>query len=361
MLRDELRQLIALVDRLLGTDFLWAQQLARRVTPRVASGHARIKVFLAGVLFGSQRWRRPITLSLDGPDGRIPFTVTDYAGYKVLHEVFYGGEYDVDLPEAPHSILDLGGHVGASVLFFRRKWPSADVMVVEANPRLVPVLRANLRTLGVTVRHAAVAAHEGTTGFMRFRAELERTYQQDGERVPAITLDQLLDGPVDLMKIDIEGAELRLCRLFSASNARVVVGELHARQGSAAVDGALDAFEGFDVASVPTGRVRTRCSGRFMCLRKPARRPVLTTACLGTAFLCQLPEPLGTAGAATQRESNTRDLARRANHGPGQGDSLVQRVRIKIATPVGRLPGSTRLRFRWQRLPPASSRSHRTD
>jgi FkbM family methyltransferase len=268
MLRQLVRQLIALVDHRLGTDFLWAQQLARRVTPRVSSGHARIKVFFAGVLFGSQRWRRPITLSLDGPDGRVPFTVTDYAGYKVLHEVFYGGEYDVNLPEAPHSILDLGGHVGASVLFFRRKWPSADVTVVEANPQLVPVLRANLRTLGVTVRHAAVAAHEGKTGFMPSQQSWSGRTSTDGECVPAITLDRLLDGPVDLMKIDIEGAEFEALPACSRlSNARVVVGELHARQGSGAVDGALEAFEGFDVASRPDG---TGVHTLFKAVRLPS-------------------------------------------------------------------------------------------
>jgi FkbM family methyltransferase len=254
MLRQLVRRLIALVDRLLGTDFLWAQQLARRVTPRVASGHARIKVFLAGVLFGSQRWRRPITLSLDGPDGRVPFTITDYAGYKVLHEVFYGGEYDVSLPNAPRSILDLGGHVGASVLFFRRKWPAADVTVIEANPQLVPVLRANLRSLGVTVRHAAVAGHNGTTGFMRSGHSWSGRTAADGERVPAMTLDQLLSGPVDLMKVDIEGAEFEaLPGCSRLSNASVVIGELHAKPGSALVDDALELFEGFDVACRPDG------------------------------------------------------------------------------------------------------------
>jgi phosphatidylglycerophosphate synthase len=56
---------------------------------------------------------------------------------------------------------------------------------------------------------------------------------------------------------------------------------------------------------------------------------VLITACLGTAFSMSAARATREAGAATQREPNTREHARRASHGSGQGEFSVQRVRIK--------------------------------
>jgi len=254
MLRQALRRAVQRFDRRFGTDILWAQQLARRVTPKVSSGRARAKVFGAALLLGTQHWRRPIRLRLDGPEGPIPFTVPDYSAYKVLHEIFYGGEYDLDLGEPPRSILDLGGHVGASVLFFRRRWPSAKVTVVEANPELVPLLRENVRGLEVDVRHAAVSARDGQTGFRSSGQSWSGQKDDAGTDVPAVALDHLLEQPVDLLKIDIEGAEFEaLANCSRIGNARVIVGEIHANPGTRAAQQALGALEGFDVDSRPDG------------------------------------------------------------------------------------------------------------
>jgi FkbM family methyltransferase len=254
------------IDGRFGTDLYYAQRLSRRVAPQVASGLARARVVLAGLLFGTLRWSRPIVLRLDAPHGRVRFILPDYAAFKVLDEMFYRREYDVALPEPPSTIVDLGGHVGVSCLFFRRRWPSSRIVTVEPNPALLPLLRHNVSQLDVETIHGAVADRPGTAHFIpaeRSWGGMTREAEGGPGAIPALTLDSLLDQPVGLLKVDIEGAEFAaLAAANRLRNARVIVGEIH---------GALDAAETQAlVGSIEGSGFGVRCQG--------AKRNVLFTA-----------------------------------------------------------------------------------
>jgi FkbM family methyltransferase len=224
--------LLGLVDWTWQTELYEAQQMARRIAERAASGSARARVVLAGMLFGTRRWRRPITLKLDTPHGKLPFVIPDYAAFRVLGQMFYDQDYDVDLPEPVTSVVDLGGHVGISCLFFRRKWPSSRILAVEPSPTLFPLLARNVARLGVEVRHAALADRPGKVQFVESALSWGgRTRPAAGGAgdVDAITLDSLLEHPVDLLKLDVEGAELSAVPAATRlHNARAIVGEIHA-------------------------------------------------------------------------------------------------------------------------------------
>src|SRR5262245_3478063 len=105
---------MAWLDRRLGSDFATGLRLGLALAPRVASGRFRGRVVLAGILFGSGRWRRPVKLQLDAPSGQIDFIVPDYAALKALGQVFVDRKYDVATEQDPRSILDLGAHSGVS-------------------------------------------------------------------------------------------------------------------------------------------------------------------------------------------------------------------------------------------------------
>lgn len=258
MLKDLVGRILRWVDGRFGTELFWATVVSRRLAPRVASGRARTRVLLAGLALGTRRVRRPITLTLDGPNGPLPFTVPDYAAYKALDDVFSKREYEFELAEPPKAILDLGGHVGSSVLFFRRKWPLAAITVVEANPRLVEFLRRNVGELGVTILHAAVAKESGTVPFADSDESWGGKIGSGNQRVPAISLDRLLAEPVDVLKLDIEGAEFDVVpgseRL---SSVRVVVGEIHAEPDSRAAEGLLSELTEFNVEAEGDGAGHT--------------------------------------------------------------------------------------------------------
>jgi FkbM family methyltransferase len=114
-------------------------------------------------------------------------------------------------------ILDCGANVGLASLFFSRLYPAARITAFEADPSLFQMLDANLKANGaaaVETRHAAIWT---STGTLTFRCEGSDSGMVDSlpgavdgasTTVPSLRLRDLLEEePVDLMKLDIEGAE----------------------------------------------------------------------------------------------------------------------------------------------------------
>lgn len=114
-------------------------------------------------------------------------------------------------------ILDCGANVGLASLFFHRSYPQARITAFEADPALGAILDANLRANGagaVETRHAAVWTSTGTLTFQCEGSDsgmigaLPGAVRGRATTVPSLRLRDLLDeGPVDLLKLDIEGAE----------------------------------------------------------------------------------------------------------------------------------------------------------
>ena len=275
---------MAWLDRRLGSDFATGLRLGLALAPRVASGRFRGRVVLAGMLFGSGRWRRPVKLQLDAPSGQIDFIVPDYSALKALGQVFVDRKYDVATEQDPRSILDLGAHIGVSALFFRRRFPSARIVAIEASPSLIPILKRNTRELNVEVHHLAVARSEGTVYFQESKeswAGKTVTQRPSAAAVPAVTLDSLLLDSVDLVKISIGGGAefdiLPTCeRLDEVSH---VVVEAQAAPGTPRSIKLLESLESFDVSSNQPGPLV-----RFTLFkaRRPRRGGTRTRRRMGT-------------------------------------------------------------------------------
>jgi FkbM family methyltransferase len=137
-----------------------------------------------------------------------------------------------DLPlaaPAPQYILDLGANIGLSMLVLADQYPNAEIAGIEADPRNFPLLLQNLKANGLKsiLMSAAIA---GEQGLLNFRIGQNSTCSTlvTGEsihpghsssiEVPVLTMDQVLSHlgwpSIDLLKVDIEGAEESL---FSGS------------------------------------------------------------------------------------------------------------------------------------------------
>ena len=154
-----------------------------------------------------------MTIELAGRPFRIPDPLSFYWSYR---EIVEDRIYDFPCTVVSPRILDLGANCGLSALFFLLRYPEARLTCVEADPSLFSILEKNIRPVAsasrVVLQQAAVAAATGVIDFHSSGADSGRLVPHASlpsklHKVPAVSLDSLIDGPIDFLKVDIEGAE----------------------------------------------------------------------------------------------------------------------------------------------------------
>jgi FkbM family methyltransferase len=128
--------------------------------------------------------------------------------------------------QAPQRVIDLGGNIGLVSLYFSLRFPDAQVVAVEMMPENAAAIKrlAGLNRLNIEVVNVAVGAAEGTASVRlnqsHTRHSLEALQSDNLDRfgfkdetvtVPITRLGSLIGSlgwtSVDLLKVDIEGAE----------------------------------------------------------------------------------------------------------------------------------------------------------
>jgi len=128
----------------------------------------------------------------------------------------YRGWNDFTTEKETPVILDCGANIGISVLNYRRRYPRASITAFEPDPLAARALRRNLSVNSagdVRVVEAAVWIEPGRAPFFVEGADGGRILL--GEMAPVTTVEcvdlkDFLVDPVDLIKMDIEGAEYKL-------------------------------------------------------------------------------------------------------------------------------------------------------
>jgi FkbM family methyltransferase len=119
--------------------------------------------------------------------------------------------------DAPR-VLDCGANIGVASIWIKRQYPRARITAFEADPAIFTVLQRNLQRNNFTDIEAVHAAVWRDAQPITFRSEGTDSGAIDQVaantpgtvcQVPAVRLrDYLWNGaPVDLLKLDIEGAE----------------------------------------------------------------------------------------------------------------------------------------------------------
>jgi FkbM family methyltransferase len=168
----------------------------------------------------------------------IRLYVEDAADVAAAEEVLLRGEYEMPALDDVEVIVDLGSHIGTSILFFRARYPDARIYGFEPDPATFAKLEANVGGLaGVTVQRRAVAAADGESvlhaAAYSLRSSLVGGWSESrAVTVPAARLDRLVNelglDRIDLLKLDIEGAETEaLAGAAALGRVRAIAGELH--------------------------------------------------------------------------------------------------------------------------------------
>jgi FkbM family methyltransferase len=168
----------------------------------------------------AQLFRQPFThFSLLGT--RVHFADTtsfNFLFWELFIEESYGGG---DTP--PKTIVDCGSNIGMSIIFFKSLWPQAAITAIEASPAMVSLLSENIAGLtdvtlvakAVGDQHGSVAFYAGDNSLVASTAALRGG--GTAVTVETVPLSSLISGPVDLLKMDIEGSEIKALTELAAS------------------------------------------------------------------------------------------------------------------------------------------------
>jgi len=163
------------------------------------------------------------------------------ADVATAFEIFVAEVYRQVGPEPDPSvrrIVDVGANVGMSLVYWARRYPNARLVAFEPHPVHLASLRRNLEENGISDRvelHAAAAcAHAGTVQLTDDEVCSSVVSEPNGRTrtrsIEAVDFFAALGpGPIDLMKMDIEGGEYELLgdARFTALRIPLLVLEWH--------------------------------------------------------------------------------------------------------------------------------------
>jgi FkbM family methyltransferase len=211
---------------------------------------------------------RPMHLKLITPGGgRRRFVVDRQSDLQVLSDVFVEGQYAQPRVAGAPVIVDAGSHIGASVVYFALTYPKSRILAIEGSPSTFEKLQANTRDLpNVELINAALAPEDGEVSFYERPEGWTSSIDDDGRggskvTVAAVSLRSVLErvgGRIDLLKMDIEGAEFAVLAAHRPNTGEIgaIVGEIHSwLPGSHFTDAEfLELLNGYQVETDTSGR-----------------------------------------------------------------------------------------------------------
>lgn len=141
--------------------------------------------------------------------------IVDAASFLASHqEIFEHQIYKVSPATSAPVIIDAGANIGLASIYFYRANPASRITAIESDPTIHEVLCKNLRSFGATnveVIHGAVWDRHEDLRFSQDHADAGRISDHGETVVAGIRLRDLIEGQhIDLLKMDIEGAETRV-------------------------------------------------------------------------------------------------------------------------------------------------------
>jgi FkbM family methyltransferase len=195
--------------------------------------------------------------------GGFSILPSDFSVLRYLYEdLFIGRDYDLPLNSAHPVIVDCGANIGLSLIFFKECYPQASIIAFEPDPENFKRLQATVEVNfpDVTIHNKAVSDtpgrmelfsttdSKGTITKSLYRERLEETALVS-ESVEVVRLSDYVHMPIDLLKLDVEGAEIAVIGDLVATGAinhvRNMVVEFHdiMQEGRPSLSGFLAKLE----------------------------------------------------------------------------------------------------------------------
>jgi len=145
--------------------------------------------------------------------------VTHKTFIYLLSEVFDSDEYYFNTDSRQPLVLDCGANIGAATLYFKRLYPESRVICFEPFKLAYEALQKNVAVNSlthVTTHNVALAASHGEANLFfnpKHLGSLSMSLvpgriRGETAQVRTVPLSEFIDQPIDLLKMDIEGAEM---------------------------------------------------------------------------------------------------------------------------------------------------------
>ncbi len=144
----------------------------------------------------------------------------------IFEEIFLNRCYFFSCDNPSPRIIDAGANIGLASCYFKTLYPQARIDLFEADKSTADILRSTIEINSwqdCRVFPYAVAEQDGEITFYSRTDEQASSYNSTVEarvnksqfveqKVKAIRLSSHIDGPIDLLKLDVEGAEMGVLR-----------------------------------------------------------------------------------------------------------------------------------------------------
>ena len=168
----------------------------------------------------------------------FPWARFDYVNIWHLtaqfEEIFVRKCYAFEPETLDPVIVDCGGNIGLSATWFKLNYPTCHLTVYEADPDLAKILETNLKRAGfrdVQTHRKVVWTENSLISFCKTGDDKGHIAAEGTATYPAVDLAEELPCRVDLLKLDVEGAEFailkRLCVTGAIQRVRRLICEFH--------------------------------------------------------------------------------------------------------------------------------------
>ncbi|MEI8037510.1 MAG: FkbM family methyltransferase [Verrucomicrobiota bacterium] len=202
---------------------------------------------------------------------RLRIGTTDISTYQ---QVLVQRQYAFDKPAAPRFIIDAGANIGLSAVYFANQYPLAKIVALEPEASNFRMLCVNVMPYPQVIPIRAALWRENMDLFLFDSGHGNHGFQvgandaRDRSRigsVPGLTIAAILheagETQVDLLKVDIEGAEREVMEDSAGwiDKVGVFMIELHDEIKSGCSQAFHDATHGFS-KDVTKGETIMRCA-----------------------------------------------------------------------------------------------------
>lgn len=153
----------------------------------------------------------------------VKFTFPDSGSFVFMYrELFKKEIYKLNSKKERPFIIDCGANIGMSVITSKKQYPNAEIIAFEPEKTICDYLKKNLsinNITDVTVIEKAVWKEQTTLSFISEGADANRITSINDENstqkkieIETVKLSEYINKEVDLLKLDIEGAEVEVMR-----------------------------------------------------------------------------------------------------------------------------------------------------